>query len=118
MKSIIFILSGMLSGYVIANLNTKPIEEIIEDLLLKIDSWLEEIQKFIGKTVSEIEGADSETMKLNINSFIDSLIESTEEFLELENFNEKVRFIENKFSSVSKKLTSQTVKLNKGSIRK
>ncbi len=111
MKTIIVILGGLISGYVIANLEDKRLDEITEDLLGKADLWLEEIQKFIGETLDGIEGADSETIKLNIDSFVAALTESVDEFLDIEDFDERIKYVEEKMAEVSVNLIKRADKL-------
>ncbi len=114
MKPIIIILGGLLSGYVVSNLENKRLDEIIEDLLSKSEFWYDEIQKFIGETIDGIEGADSETLKINIDAFIGALADSVEEFLEIEEFDDRVKYVEDKLATVTEELLQRVEKLNKG----
>ncbi|NQX83449.1 MAG: hypothetical protein HRS50_01960 [Mycoplasmataceae bacterium] len=101
MRTLIFVIAGIFSGYIITNLKTKKIEEIFENLLKKTDDWIEVIQKFIGDTVNDIEGLDSDAIKMNIDSFINGLTNLMEEFLEIESFEEKVKLVEEKIAKIS-----------------
>lgn len=111
MRTIIIILGGLISGYIVSNLEDKQLTEIIEELLTKSEYWLDEIQKFIGETIDGIEGADSETMKLNVDAFVGALTESVEEFLLIENFDERIKYVEDKIASISENLLDRVQKL-------
>lgn len=113
MKFIIMILTGLFSGYIINNLKYKKISEIISDLLEKGDYWLETIQNFVGETIREVEGKDFETIKFNMEYFIDLLIESIEEILEIENFDEKIKFVEEKIISIAANLAKKVEEIEK-----
>lgn len=111
MKTLIFVLAGVLSGYIIGNLETKEIEEIIEDLLLKGDRWLEVIQIFIGETVEGLEEVDSDKIKMNVDAFINALTESVEEFAAIDNFSDRVNFIEKRITLISSDLLEKSKKI-------
>ncbi len=111
MRTIIIILGGLISGYIVSNLEDKQLTEIIEELLTKSEYWLDEIQSFIGETIDGIEGADSETMKLNIDAFVGALTESVEDFLEIEDFDDRIKYVEDKITKVSEDLFDRVKKL-------
>ncbi len=111
MRTLIIILGGLISGYIVSNLEDKQLTEIIEELLSKSEYWLEEMQKFIGETIDGIEGADSETMKLNIDAFVGALTESVEEFLAIEEFDDRIKYVEDKVAKVSEELLERAQKI-------
>ncbi len=111
MRTIIIILGGLISGYIVSNLEDKQLTEIIEELLTKSEYWLDEIQSFIGETIDGIEGADSETMKLNIDAFVGALTESVEDFLEIEDFDDRIKYVEDKITKISEDLFDRVKKL-------
>ncbi len=113
MKAVAIILGGLLSGYVVSNLENKRLDEIIEDLLSKSEYWYEVIQQFIGETIDGIEGADSETLKLNIDAFVGALADSVEEFLGIEEFDDRIKFVEDKLAEASEELMKRVEKINK-----
>ncbi len=111
MRTIIIIIGGLISGYIVSNLEDKQLTEIIEELLSKSEYWIDEIEKFIGETIDGIEGADSETLKLNVDAFVGALGESVEEFLEIEDFDDRVRYVEDKIAKVTEELLERVKKI-------
>lgn len=111
MRTLILVIVGVLSGYIISNLETKKLEEILEDMLTKVDNWLEIIQKFIGETINGIEGMDSDVIKINIDGFIDGLKESVDKFLDFETFEERIDFIEKRITEISTNLLKKASKI-------
>lgn len=116
MKPIVIILGGLISGYVATNLEEKGLDEIVTDLLSKSEYWYDEIQKFIGETVDGLEGADSETIKVNIDAFVAALVDSVEEFLSIEDLDDRVKFVEDKLAEVTEGLLERVERLNKKGI--
>ncbi len=120
MKPLIIIIGGLISSYVVSNLekdNEKGLDTVIGDLVNKSEYWYDEIQKFIAETLDGIEGLDSETVKLNIDAFIGALADAVEEFLDIEEFDERVKFIEDKLAEVSENLLQRINKLEKGTVK-
>lgn len=120
MKPLIIIIGGLISSYVVSNLekdNEKGLDTVIGDLVNKSEYWYDEIQKFIAETLDGIEGLDSETVKLNIDAFIGALADAVEEFLNIEEFDERVKFIEDKLAEVSENLLQRINKLEKGTVK-
>ncbi len=113
MRTLIIIIGGLISGYIVSNLEDKELVEIIEELISKSEFWVDEVEAFIGETLDGIEGADSETLKLNIDSFFGALTESVEEFLTIENFDDRIRYVEDKVASISEDLLDRVKKLEK-----
>ncbi|BDU67641.1 MAG: hypothetical protein TYPL_2940 [Candidatus Tyloplasma litorale] len=111
MKFVLIVLFGLFSGYIMNNIKEKEIEEIFEDLIKKADYWNEAIQEFFGKTLSEIEGFDSETIKINLEIFIEKITESIEELLRIEDFDEKIKYLELKLTEISSSLVKKIEKL-------
>lgn len=101
MRTLILVCAAILTGYIIGNLETKKLEEILEDLLRKGDYWLEVIQEFIGETIEGIEGMDSDTIQMNIDAFVNGLTETVEEFIEIESSNDKIAFIEERITVIT-----------------
>ncbi len=113
MRTIIIIIGGLISGYIVSNLEDKELTEIIEELLGKSEYWLDEIEKFIGDTIDGVEGTDSETLKLNIDAFVSALTESVEEFLAIEDFDDRIKYVEDKVAKVSEDLLERTKRIEK-----
>ncbi len=113
MKTLIIIIGGLISGYIVSNLEDKELVEIIEELISKSEFWVDEVQAFIGETIDGVEGTDSETLKLNIDAFIGALSESVEEFLELDSLDERIKYVEDKIAMVSEDILNKAKKLNK-----
>ncbi len=113
MKTIIIIIGGLISGYIVSNLEDKELVEIIEELISKSEFWVDEVQSFIGETIDGIDGADSETLKLNIDAFVGALSESVEEFLALENLDDRIKYVEDKIAMVSEDILNKAKKLSK-----
>lgn len=111
MRTVIIIIGGLISGYIVSNLEDKELTEIIEELLTKSEYWLDEVQKFVGETIEGIEGADSETLKLNIDAFVGALSESVEDFLAIENFDERIRYLEDKLADVTENLLERAKRI-------
>ncbi len=120
MKPIIIIIGGLISSYVVSNLEEdkeKGLDEAIGNLVNKSEYWYDEIQKFIANTLDGIEGLDSETIKVNIDAFIGALTDAVEDLLEIEDFDERVKFVEDKLSEVSENLIKRINKLEKGTVK-
>lgn len=111
MRTVIIIIGGLISGYIVSNLEDKELTEIIEELLTKSEYWLDEVQKFVGETIEGIEGADSETMKLNIDAFVGALSESVEDFLAIESFDERIRYLEDKLANITENLLERAKRI-------
>lgn len=107
MRSIILMISGLVAGYVVGNLETKTIEEIIEGLLLKANNWLETIQDYIGKTLADLEGFDTDIVRINLDAFIDELTNSIDDFVEIDSLDDKISFVEDKIASVTSELVAK-----------
>ncbi len=111
MRTIIIIIGGLISGYIVSNLEDKQLTEIIEELLSKSEYWVDEIEKFIGETIDGIEGADSETLKLNVDAFVAGLGESVEEFLAIDDLDDRVRYVEDKIAKITEELLERVKKI-------
>ncbi len=111
MRTIIIIIGGLISGYIVSNLEDKQLTEIIEELLSKSEYWIDEVEKFIGETIDGIEGADSETLKLNVDAFVGGLTESAEEFLAIEDFDDRVKYVEDKITKITEELLERVKKI-------
>lgn len=94
MKYLITLIGGIVSGYVISALENKPLEEVLDDLSGKIESWTNVTKEFISKTVADVEGFDSDIIRVNIEAFIDRLLELADQFMEIEEFEDKISFLE------------------------
>ncbi len=113
MKTLIIILSGLVSGYIASNLEDKELAEVLEEIVNKSEYWYEEIQKFLGETIDGIEGVDSETIKLNIDAFVGALTDSVEEFLQIEEFDDRMKYVEDKLAEVTENLLERINKIQK-----
>ena len=113
MRTLIFAIGGILAGYILGNLEEKRFDEIIEDMTSKGKRWVDVIAAFIGQSAMDIEGFDSDTIKLNVDIFLEKLMEYSDEYLEIEDFNEKIAFVEEKITEVTADLIKKSEKLNK-----
>ena len=107
MRAIIIIIAGLITGYVIGNLEYKTLEEIIETMSGKTSKWVSVIKKFIGETLNEYEGFDSDQIKINIDAFIEELEKKVDKFGEIETFDEKIAYVEKEIKVITNKLLEQ-----------
>ncbi len=113
MRTLIITIGGVLTGYIIGNLENKSFSEVLDDLSNKIKIWIDVITEFIGQTANDIEGFDSDMIKVNIDVFIDLLTMRVNEYLELKEFNEKISFIEETITEIAADLIKKSEKSRK-----
>jgi len=107
MRAIIIVIASLIAGYVIGNLEYKTLEEIIETMSGKTSVWVSVIKKFIGETLNDYEGFDSDQIKINIDAFIDELEKKLDNFAEIESYNEKIAYAEKEIKIITDKLLEQ-----------
>lgn len=110
MRGLMFTIAGLLTGYIVSNLKYNSFEVIIENLISKSSIWLDVIKDFVLDTVIGIEGFDSDAIKMNIDSFVDELSKLANEISTIEDFNEKISFIEDSVVEITAGLLNQNTK--------
>lgn len=113
MKTLILTIGGVFSGYILGNIEYKRFDEIIDEISTKGKVRIDIISEFIGQTFKDIEGFDSDIIKLNVGVFIDKLSSKTDEYLKLKNFNEKITFVEETITEITADLIKKSTKIEK-----
>ena len=110
MRGLMFTIAGLLTGYIVSNLEYNSFEVIIEDLIKKSSRWIDSIKDFIISTVIGIEGFDSDAIKMNVDAFINKLSKIADEISTIEDFNEKIVFIEDSIVGITADLIKENDK--------
>ncbi len=114
MRTLIITIGSVLAGYIISNLEQKSLNEILDDISGKTKTWIEVISEFVGQTANDIEGFDSDMIKVNVDAFIDEFSQKINEYLDISTFNGKISFVEETITTITADLIKKSKKLNKG----
>ena len=107
MRGLIFTIAGLLTGYIISDLKYNSLEIIIEKLINKSSMWVDSIKDFVIDAVIGIEGFDSDAIKMNVDAFINELSKITDELSTIDDFSEKITFIEDFIIDTTSNLIKQ-----------
>ncbi len=107
MRGLMFTIAGLLTGYIISNLKFNSFEDIMEDLIKKTSRWIDSIKDFLIETVIGIEGFDSDAIKINVDAFINELSKIVDEISTIDDFNEKIVFVEDSMIKITADLLKQ-----------
>ena len=113
MRALIITIAGLLAGYIIGNLEYKTLEQIIKKLSEQSSKWVYVIKNFIGETLNDFEGFDSDEIKINIDAFVDELSKKLDKFSEMESYNEKIIYVEKEIKNITNKLIEKNIKIKK-----